>query len=181
MENKICKVCGIDKPLKDYHKDKECSFGVKARCKNCIANYNKQKYPEVSKSRLNQKKEYYLKNRQSILEKGKTYRDTNKSKMAETRKHWTSRNKDKRRAHVAMRRARKKKATPPWLTTSQKQTIFLYYSLAVKLSKINSQDYHVDHIVPLQGENVCGLHVPWNLQVIPATENLSKSNKHTYQ
>ena len=67
-------------------------------------------------------------------------------------------------------------ATPPWLNYDHKQEIEFTYSLAKECELLTGDQYHVDHIVPLQGENVCGLHVPWNLQVLPADINLKKSN-----
>lgn len=71
----------------------------------------------------------------------------------------------------ARRRAAKYNATPWWLTAEDLHSIELWYRLAVSLGE------QVDHIVPLKSPIVCGLHVPWNLRVIPAGENLSKGNR----
>ena len=69
------------------------------------------------------------------------------------------------------RQAAQLNATPLWLTAGQIGEMVRIYKAASELSK------QVDHIVPLQGETVCGLHVPWNLQLLTATENRQKSNK----
>jgi len=85
-------------------------------------------------------------------------------------REYARRNKGKKKYHSNLRRANKQKATPDWLTTIDRIIIQHIYDSC-------PQGYHVDHIVPLKGKTVCGLHVPWNLRCIPDWENLSKGNK----
>ena len=89
--------------------------------------------------------------------------------------HTPKAKRDKRK-RAALRDRRSKQATPKWLTPEQKQQIVATYEHMRDCRAVTGEEYHVDHIVPLRGENVCGLHVPWNLQVLPACVNMSKSN-----
>lgn len=81
-----------------------------------------------------------------------------------------------RRARSAKHRARKKHACPAWASLDE---IKAKYAERDRLERETGIPHHVDHIVPLGGKNVCGLHVPWNLRVIPANENRSKGNRLT--
>lgn len=93
------------------------------------------------------------------------------------RREWCRANPDKARHLVALRRARRLQATPPWLSKEQRLEIRKVYELAVFAQEIAGEPFHVDHVVPLKGKLVCGLHVPWNLQAIPARDNLRKHAK----
>lgn len=72
------------------------------------------------------------------------------------------------------RRSREARATPPWLTSDQKAEIRSIYKMADLMTRLIGEQYVVDHIVPLDGKIVCGLHAPWNLRVIHWKENSTK-------
>ena len=91
------------------------------------------------------------------------------------RKKWRDNNKGMTNANTAKRKASKLQQTPSW---SETEEIAELYSWAAHLQKVTGIQMHVDHIVPLQGKHVSGLHCVDNLKVITAKENLAKGNRH---
>ena len=101
----------------------------------------------------------------------KAWRARNQEYERQRKIEYRAANKDKVRHHRAIRRASLMKAKPPWLTKDQKRQIVEVYAEAIRLTNETGVQHHVDHIVPLRGKTVCGLHVPWNLRAIPADVN----------
>ena len=93
------------------------------------------------------------------------------------KKAYKQANPEKSAALVAKRRAAKLLRTPQWLTKDDFWMMEQAYELAKIRSKMLGFAWHVDHEIPLQGDNASGLHVPLNLRVIPWLENLSKGNR----
>ena len=91
---------------------------------------------------------------------------------------WRKENPGHRNALKAAYKAAKIGATPAWLSKKQQEEIVAWYDLAQDCGLVSGQQYQVDHIVPIRGKNVCGLHVPWNLQILPNDINQKKSNSY---
>jgi hypothetical protein len=118
---------------------------------------------------------WYQENRAQVINAAAT---RPAAQLREYRNAWKAANKTQVRADTKARRRKHRDATPPWLTRKQKSAIRHLYQIAITMTQTTGEQYVVDHIVPLRGEAVCGLHVPWNLRVITQEENLKKSNKH---
>ena len=101
-----------------------------------------------------------------------------KEKSLQRANQWDKDNPHKKLARTRKRQAAKLNRTPKWLTADDFFMIEEAYHLAKLRTELTGISWHVDHILPLQGRKVSGLHVPANLQVIPAKINLHKSNKH---
>ena len=159
---KVCSTCKEEKPLSAFYKDRSRKDGLRGACKTCLSK---------------QFAEYYQKNRAAYIEYSRNYHQENRDVILETKKIWKKTNSELVNAINASRRARKKQAQPAWLTEEHINQIKAIYKHSKRMKKLTGILHHVDHIVPLKGKNVCGLHVPWNLQVIPAKHNFKKNNR----
>lgn len=97
----------------------------------------------------------------------------NRDRVLAAKRRWKARNAAWAAAWARKRAARLHRATPWWLSPEQHAQMEAVY---VEASR-RGPDWHVDHIIPLNGKTVCGLHVPWNLQLLPAVENMRKGNR----
>jgi flagellum-specific peptidoglycan hydrolase FlgJ len=143
----------------------------------------KKKYYDENKEAILERQKPYIKawrkeNRPHLNEYDKSYRKENKdsydSYIKPYLRQWQKDNKDIVNAKGAEHRANKINASPSW---RNKEAIKEFYKKAQRLTKETGVLHHVDHIVPLKGINVCGLHCETNLEVLTSAENLSKGNK----
>ena len=144
---KTCTECRQEKAFSDFHKKKSYYH---SQCKVCRNSKNRVWYDvsDYKRIRTPVPKE---KSPNSLAVNRKTYR--------------------------LLRKKRVKEATPDWAYKNHRVEFENLVWLREDLRTITGEDYHIDHIIPLAGKDVCGLNVPWNLQILPADLNLKKSNK----
>lgn len=174
---------------KYYFTGEPCKHGhiaprkTKGACVECLkaewakGNETRAEYfREYNRSEAGQKakRQYYEKNKDAVIAAAQARPDEDKRRYKQNHK---IANPDMYRELVSLRRRRFRLATPKWLTAEHRMEIRLKYRLAIELSRRTGMRHAVDHIVPLQGAEVCGLHVPWNLEVITQEENLKKYNR----
>lgn len=193
---KVCAKCKLEKQTSDFRKEPRTKIGIQSRCKACEAEYYKspdarernrkrsaeklktherqeymRKYfdqPHVKAKKRERENNIYAENKEKIKARNNAWRAANAEKKKGINARWNSNNKASKTANLANYRAIKLKATPGWADLSKIKAFYV---------EAASKKMHVDHIVPLRGKLVCGLHVHNNLQLLSPSENHSKGNK----
>ena len=173
---KTCTKCKIEKPFEAFYASSTHKSGYVSWCKACESERNKAKFNSRKDAHLAKAKEWRDSNKDKQTAAIQAWRESNPERTAAMYRDWAERNRDKVNAKWMKRDASKNKRTPNWLTLDEHWMIEQAYDIAAKRTQMLGIKHHVDHIVPLQGKTVSGLHVPWNLQVIPAKLNQQKSN-----
>jgi hypothetical protein len=167
---RVCVDCGVD-----------ITFAYNSKhgphCKPCVKAYHKA-YREANVDKIAaQKFEWKQANKEHVAARDRAYADANPEKKTLARKKWIAANPGKDVAAKALNAQKRKRRIPTWLSEDDKWMVEQAYELAAVRSKMFGFKWHVDHVIPLNGKRVSGLHVPTNLQVVPWIDNLKKHNK----
>lgn len=148
-----CKIC-----------NNNVRFRSSLRCVACRRNQN----TKWRKENPERKSKWYEENKTEVQEYNENYRKENSDKVKELSKNWKLNNREHATHMENLRRAKKLNATPLWADLEKIKEIYLNCPKSMS----------VDHIIPLQGKLVCGLHVENNLQYLSRKENSSKNNNY---
>lgn len=198
---KLCPRCSTTLPPESFHKSAKSKDGLQGYCKTCVRGLDKSRresgyfkdhraknadsiratrsrWKEQNKEKLEaSNKRYREENLEKVSSARDKYRRENPEKVLQASRNYQRKNKHKYAMYASKRRFAARQAQPSWLSPEDKKRMELFWGLAELKSFVTGVEYEVDHIVPLQGKTVCGLHVPWNLRVIPREENRRKQNK----
>ena len=174
---KVCKTCQEIKDLNLFGKDKRSKDEHLLYCKRCVSITNRRYRENNPAAVILSREKWNTNNPEKKVEYAKKWEKLNKVASNESSIAWQKRNRDKTASICAKRRAAKLLRTPKWLTEQDWHKIKDFYKEANRLTKLTGIKYEVDHILPLQGKHVSGLHHPDNLQILTKHDNLSKGNK----
>ena len=163
---KLCKTCGEFRPYDAAAKKDRKSSGFMGKiCWDCYLKQDKQRCADLYATPEG-RKQLQATNKVS----GAKWRAKEENRVAhnEATLAWQKANRDVCAATAAKYRADKTKQTPNWVDLAKIEQV---YKLAQELG------LEVDHVVPLRGKKVSGLHVHNNLQLLSRSENAKKSNK----
>lgn len=165
-----CTKCGALKELSSFHTRKASPDGLAYKCADCI----KIACVEWRKSHQGAFGKWYEENKEARQDSWRVWYQQNKERRALSYAEWAAENKDIVNACVSRRRAVKLKASPRW---ANQDAIRGFYKEAEWVTQETGIPHEVDHISPLQGKYVCGLHCEFNLQILTKVENIRKSNR----
>ena len=181
------KICSACKQIGEFYKKKSTKDVLQSICKECKKQYRKDNVEEIRQydkeyrqanpeRKTNAQRKYYLNNIEEIKQYNKQRYQDNIEEIRQDMKQYRQDNQGKVNARHAKRRAAKIQRTPKWLTSLDWEKIEEFYIYARFMTETLGIPHVVDHIIPLQGKNISGLHVPENLRIITARENGIKYN-----
>ena len=180
---KTCCKCKQEKPAEQFYANKRMKDGLNTFCIAChradnVARKAKNRSdPEFRAAELAYKKKYREQTFQQRAVYMNRWRQANQEHVIQYSKQYRTENKDRYNYLCQKRKIDQMRRTPAWLTEDDKWIMEQAYELAALRTKMLGFTFHVDHIIPLRGRKVSGLHVPTNLRVVTWLENQSKTNK----
>jgi superfamily II RNA helicase len=175
VASRHCRNCDTTKEIQYFYPS------YKSRCKDCLKaqaapqQEDKKRYlAEWRAKNPDAAKKWYQENKEHRYQYNAEYYAQDREQQLARRAAWAKDNPGKVNALISKRTHRINNQTPPWANLDAIREI---YERAATLTQETGIKHHVDHMIPIQGKTVCGLHWEGNLQILTATENQKKSNR----